>query len=68
MKYALPIAAAFAFTLATNVLVAADPGELAVGQVAPDFSVTNSEGKTIKLSERTQSGKHVAVMFSRAKW
>ncbi len=52
--------------LLTTSVVAAE--ELAVGQMAPDFEVTNSEGKTIKLSEKLKEGKHIVVMFSRAKW
>ena len=42
--------------------------EVAVGKPAPDFTVTGIDGKQFKLSEKTGSGKNVALMFSRAHW
>ena len=42
--------------------------EVAVGKPAPDFTVTGIDGKQFKLSDKTASGKNVALMFSRAHW
>jgi peroxiredoxin len=41
---------------------------VAVGQPAPDFTVTGIDGKSFKLSDKTKAGKNVALMFSRAHW
>lgn len=40
---------------------------LKTGDTAPDFKVTTSKGKKIKLSEITQSGKAALVLFYSAK-
>lgn len=42
--------------------------QVAVGQPAPDFTVTGIDGSEFKLSDVTADGKHVALMFSRAHW
>ena len=42
--------------------------EVAVGKPAPDLTVTGIDGKQFKLSDKTASGKNVALMFSRAHW
>lgn len=44
------------------------PAAITVGTPAPDISLTGIDGKKFKLSEVTGSGKHVALMFSRAHW
>ena len=54
--------------LATVVHAEAPNASLAVGKPAPDFTVTGIDGKEFKLSDVTASGKHVALMFSRAHW
>ena len=54
--------------LAFSASFAGAADKLAVGAKAPDFEVTNAEGKKIKLSERLKKDKTVVVMFSRAKW
>ena len=54
--------------LAVAVSNAADSQTVEVGSPAPDFTVTGIDGKEFKLSEVTGSGKHVALMFSRAHW
>ena len=41
---------------------------VAVGKPAPDFTVTGIDGKQFKLSDKTATGKNVALMFSRAHW
>ena len=47
---------------------AQDAANLSVGQRAPDFRVTDSNGKSLELSARTKAGKNVVLMFSRAHW
>ncbi len=48
---------------------AQDPtNNVAVGQAAPDFTVTGIDGNRFKLSDKTKAGKNVALMFSRAHW
>ena len=42
--------------------------KVTVGKQAPDFTVTGIDGKTFKLSDKTKTGKNVALMFSRAHW
>ncbi|MFN3191879.1 MAG: hypothetical protein ACE361_15315 [Aureliella sp.] len=39
-----------------------------VGKKAPDFTMTNIEEKSFKLSERLGKGKNIVLMFSRAHW
>ena len=43
-------------------------GTAEVGKPAPDFSVTGIDGKDLKLSEVTASGKNVVLIFDRASW
>lgn len=40
----------------------------AIGKPAPDITLTGIDGKEFQLSDVTHSGKHVALMFSRAHW
>ena len=55
--------------LLAAVCSAADAADaVAVGKSAPDFTVTGIDGKQFKLSDKTASGKNVALMFSRAHW
>ncbi len=55
--------------LIASVLIADDPAEtVAVNKPAPDFTVKGRDGKQFKLSDKTGSGKNVALMFSRAHW
>jgi hypothetical protein len=42
--------------------------EVVVGKTAPDITVTGIDGKTLTLSQVTERGKNVALMFSRAHW
>ncbi len=44
------------------------PLGIAIGKPAPDFTVTGIDGKQLKLSEKTASGKNIVLMFSRAHW
>ena len=44
------------------------PNAVAVGKPAPDFTVTGIDGKQFKLSDKTSSGKNVALLFDRAHW
>lgn len=42
--------------------------KVAVGKPAPDFAVTGIDGTTMKLSDLTDKGKNVVLLFDRAHW
>lgn len=44
----------------------ASAGEIKVDAKAPDFELSNQEGKMVKLSD--YSGKNIVLIFSRAHW
>lgn len=44
------------------------PTKVEDGKPAPDFTMTNIEGKEFKLSDRIGGEKNVVLMFSRASW
>ncbi|MCP4346344.1 MAG: redoxin domain-containing protein [Desulfobacterales bacterium] len=39
-----------------------------IGQEAPDFEVSASDGGTFKLSDELKSGRNVKLMFYRGHW
>lgn len=41
---------------------------VAEGDAAPDVSLTGLDGKTFRLSQWTDRGKNVVLIFSRAHW
>ena len=51
-----------------DVIVTGDDPAIQNGKPAPDITVTGVDGEEFKLSDITGSGKHVALMFSRAHW
>jgi len=58
--------AGVACLLLASVAIAKEPA--AIGQAAPDITMTGVDGKEFKLSDITGSGTNVALMFSRAHW
>lgn len=50
-------------SILTSFLAAATPK---VGDVAPDFTTTDTEGKTLKLSELVQKGPVILAFFPKA--
>ncbi len=42
--------------------------KIAVGNKAPDFTVTGIDGKPLTLSERLKNKKNIVLCFNRALW
>lgn len=45
-----------------------DPSEIALGERAPEFSLTNSRGEVVESSELRADGDSLLVVFYRTRW
>lgn len=56
----------FAIGVLIGVATVGQGADVRVGGVAPDFTATDAEGKSVKLS--SLRGKKVVLIFTRAHW
>jgi len=69
MTIRISVLSAVAALAAIHPAVADEPKPVAVGEEAPDFTVTGIDGKEFKLSDRIgQKERNVVLLFSRAHW
>ena len=52
-----------AFAFVASLIVSSRSHALAAGELAPDVSAKNQDGKTVRLSDYRKSGKYVLVYF-----
>ncbi len=66
MRLALLMVAGIGLALAQATLPASDLNRIQVGQVAPDFTLQDAEGRSMSLSDFR--GKNVVLVFYRGYW